>query len=158
MTTRQQSMRPALAQPGLATSELDNDGLGETSVNAPASNDSSQWKAISALATEYTHAIRRSVADEDDVDRSGHVEQESPTWAEPQTSANSRDPQTYVSDAADWSPQPEAKRSAAVLAEVERVTAKVVPLNLETEVVVRFDFITNKESRVSEHTQSPVAC
>lgn len=139
-------MRQALAQPGEASTSPENDGLGETSgVPLDVDGTPESWKTISALAHEYTHAAARPfTGSTENVVQSGNVEQESEVQPDSQLSVNQYDPDVGYKQ----SQLTEAEWSAAVSIEAKRVSDKVVPLNLETEVVVRFDFITNRDSRV----------
>lgn len=137
------SARP-LAQPeGIAASRGRDGELRESVAATDDTGDSSHRKAISALATEYTNTIRHTFGKQE-VDKSGHVEQESQSV---QDSPAENDPGCHT-ESEIWTRPTSAQQSAAVNAEVERVAAKILPLNLETEVVVRFDFITNRDSRV----------
>lgn len=139
-------MRQAQAQYGEASACRDHAGLGETS-GTPLDVDgtSESWKTISALAHEYTQAAVRpfTVRTDDDV-KSGNVKQESEVQPDSQLPVNQYDPDVGNKQ----SQLTEAEWSAAVSTEAKHVSDKVVPLNLETEVVVRFDFITNRDSRV----------
>ena len=135
----------ALAQPEDVAASGGRDGeLGESVACTDLTGDSSHWNAISALATEYTNTIRHTFGKQE-VDKSGHVEQESESW---QDSPAESDPGCHTERSEIWTRPTSAQQSAAANAEVERVAAKILPLNLETEVVVRFDFITNRDSRV----------
>lgn len=155
--TRQQFMRPpALAQPGSASG--DNDGLGESTRVTADPDHTSNWKALSALAAECTAAFRHSLVSDSDKDVGGHVEQGSAGVQDPTYHVDNCDLGYYASDTDTRSQLTSAQLSAAVRAEVERVATKIVPLNLDTEVVVRFDFVTNRDSRVRQSADYQQAC
>lgn len=150
-------MRPASGSHVQLDAAVDSqdDGLAEASRHVSGTGTTG-WKALSALAFEYTEAVRQTVSSDSGIGSTGSVHRESRAA-----------PDVEIEDATDletssW-PQPKAARRpgphtpddavhvAAVQAEAARVAAKIPPLDLQADVVLRFDFITAHDSRVSWH-------
>ena len=143
----------------------DAEGLpGERQMNASNAAGSlyMPWQAISALAAETGQAVRQTFTDSG-VGTSGRVQQSAQKSYSSANGLASRDPshQPEVStnsdqvSAAQWkaktSPGPGFVDPEAVQADMRMVRRKMLSTDAATEVVLRFNFLSGPESRVSLH-------
>lgn len=117
------------------------------------------WQTLQALATETGQAVRQTFTDSG-FSTTGHVQQGVQTHASPlyhRRQDQSREPQVLL-DSGQVSVTPwhitDAPVSAtdvqdAVHAETKRVERKMLSTDAATEVILRFNFLSGRESRVS---------
>ena len=156
------------------TIEPDLDGVAEAERASHVQHGHDTWNALSVLASEYAHAVRKVYPGDRPQDQDGHVEVE---W-QPQEVLPSREQQNEQTDpscatAVDQDPvAPSAHnwhdkfQGTEILAdsddvtraEAARVRAKFASVDASTEVVLRFDFMnehaTRVRDRISVHTNS----
>ncbi len=126
----------------------DSDGL--TAVAA--SLQHAPWQALSALASEYAHAVRHPFGQSGQPSQTGSVQQD------PQTTLAQTDLTGGNTDLGSVDVRTEngqADRSLAMAvdtqeagAEAARVAAKFVAKDGSTAVILRFDFMRSKDTRV----------
>ena len=114
------------------------------------------WQTLQALASETGQAVRQTFSDSG-VSTSGHVQQgqqihASPTQYtpadqlyEPQALLDSREVRSVQSVTAAPSRDHD---SETVQAEIARVNSKMLSTDAATEVILRFNFLSGRESRV----------
>ena len=117
------------------------------------------WQTLSALAAETSHAVRRALA-ESNVDTSGHVHQGLQHHAAPSTDGladQSGEPESTLASAAqrkiNESPETDHIYPQAVHEDISRVKRKMMSTDAATEVILRFNFMGGRESKVR-----PIAC
>lgn len=118
------------------------------------------WKALQTLAVECAHSVRGSSHDPNIEHQAGHVQQQ---WQSAPASGTSREGRSDL-ELGEKSPlagSPAATNrckssgissevdTQAVRLEAERVAAKFVSTDASNEVVLRFDFMTTKDTRVT---------
>jgi len=118
------------------------------------------WQTLSALAAETGQAVRQTFS-ESGVDTTGHVQE----GVQQNTATNGdarsdqwRQPETLPTDAevstAPWrvkgSSHPGRVDSEAVHTEINRVQQKMMSTDAATEVILRFNFMGGRESKVPQ--------
>ena len=117
------------------------------------------WKALQTLAVECAHSVRNPSHDPNTHHQPGHVQQQ---WQPPPASGTAPEGPSDLeleeeSPLADSltgtnrlqpSGVPFEANTQAVQFEAERVAAKFVSTDESNEVVLRFDFMTSKDTRV----------
>ena len=155
-------MRQASTRPCPSSSLVeDSDGLAESTQAAP-------WHVLSALASEYAHAVRHPTASSFPPSQTGHVQQELQVrhvQPEAQTVTAPTVVKTHESDLA-VKASPQRSRPSqhvrndanfdngvdmqAARLEAAEVSAKFVSAgNARTELVLRFDFMNSRDTRAS---------
>lgn len=107
------------------------------------------WHALSALASEQQHVFG-SLFDVTPIETPGAVQQQRENASEGNRAAappNAED--RYRAQSPDNTAQ--ASYESAVQAEVEDVQQRAISTDPETEVVLRFDFLNGRDSRVRLH-------
>ncbi len=143
--------------------EPESDGLAEA-VARSNRHGTGTWNSLSVLASEYAHAMLDAVPGDRVVDRKGHVEHEwrsaerldsqSTTQSDPNCRTSRVLPvvrtvhETYASSRQD----PMADNGDVVRNEAARVKAKFASVDASTEVVLRFDFMNEYDTRVHHGT------
>ena len=120
------------------------------------------WQTLSALAAETSHAVRQTLA-ESNVDTSGHVHQGLQHHAAPSTDGladQSEEPESRLNTHAsaaqrkiNESPETDHIYPQAVHEDISRVKRKMMSTDAATEVILRFNFMGGRESKVR-----PIAC
>lgn len=113
------------------------------------------WQTLSALATETGHAFRQTFT-ASGVGTGGHVQQVSQYRTSPNGIRNADEPDetllvsdqvsTVQSEAS--SPTPASAHLNAVQEDMSRVARKMLTTDASTEVILRFNFMSARESRV----------
>ncbi|DBA97089.1 hypothetical protein WJX77_003952 [Trebouxia sp. C0004] len=156
-------MRSASRQraPEDVTLEPESDGLTEAVARSNRQHGTGTWNSLSMLASEYAHAVLDAVLGDRVGDRKGHVEHEcnSVQRLEPQSTTQS-DPYSRtgcvlpvantVHERHGSSRQNSLADSGDVVRkEAARVKAKFASVDASTEVVLRFDFMNEYDTRVA---------
>ena len=146
------------------TLETESDGLAEAIARSNRQHGTGTWNSLSVLASGYAHAVIDAVPGDRLGDRKGKVEHkwqsverldsQSTTQSDP-NSRTSRDlpvvktvHETHASSRQD----PMADSGDVVRNEAARVKAKFASVDASTEVVLRFDFMDEHDTRVHHGT------
>ena len=146
------------------TLETESDGLAEAVARSNRQHGTGTWNSLSVLASEYAHAVIDAVPGDRLGDRKGKVkhkwqsverlDSQSTTQSDPH-SRTSRDlpvvrtvHETHASSRQD----PMADSGDVVRNEAARVKAKFASVDASTEVVLRFDFMDEHDTRVHHGT------
>lgn len=114
------------------------------------------WQTISALASETGQAVRQTFSDSG-IGTSGHVQQGVQYHVSPnEHSDHSPQLQESLLDSgqANWKGENASAADdigEAVQAEVQRVQTKMMSTNAATQVILRFNFMGGRESKVGQH-------
>ena len=119
------------------------------------------WQTISVLASETGQAVRQTFSDSG-IGTNGHVQQGLQYHVSPSERAEHL-PQLqeslFDSVQADWKDEETAAPiidREAVQADVQRVQTKMVSTNAATEVILRFNFMGGRESKVRPCAMVPI--
>ena len=146
------------------TLEPESDGLAEAVARSNRQHGTGTWNSLSVLASEYAHAVLDAVPGDRVGGRKGHVEHEwqpverldsqSTTQSDPNSRTGPVLPvvnsvhETHASSRQDSL----ADSGDVVRNEAARVKAKFASIDASTEVVVRFDFLNEYDTRVHHGT------
>lgn len=158
-------MRNALSQrtPENVTVEPESDGLAEAVARSNRSHGTGAWNSLSVLASEYAHAVLDAVPGDRVGDRKGTVEHEWQSVERLDSQSTQSDPNSRTSrdlpvvrtvheTKATSRQDPMADSSDVVRNEAARVKAKFASVDASTEVVLRFDFMNEHDTRVHHDT------
>lgn len=110
------------------------------------------WHALTALASEQQHAFR-SIFDVAPVETPGSVQHQHESARDHTSAAPAPEEArcaTRAESAAEGSQHTAVPAEGAVQAEVEDVQQRVISTDPEKEVVLRFDFLSGRDSRVRQ--------
>ena len=141
---------------------IDIEGPGGFLAGAPRTQNA-PWKALQTLAVECAHSVRSSSHDPNTENQPGHVQQQWQPAAASGTSPEGRSDLELGQESPLAEPPTATNRfkssgtssepnTQAVQLEAERVAAKFVSTDASNEVVLRFDFMTSKDTRVRSDT------
>lgn len=146
------------------TLEPESDGLAEAVARSNRQHGTGTWNSLSVLACEYAHAVLDAVPGDRVGDRKGKVEHkwqsverldsQSTTQSDPH-SRTSRDlpvVRAMHETKAISHQDPMADSNDVVRNEAARVKAKFASVDASTEVVLRFDFMNEYDTRVHHGT------
>jgi len=138
----------ALADESMTKPGDDTSSRGDIEMNAADDAEPvyTPWQTLSALAAETGQAVRQKFS-ESGVDTTGHVQERCDQWRQPETL-----PAHVEVCTAPWrgkgSSHPGRVDSEAVQIEMNRVQQKIMSTDAATEVILRFNFMGGRESKV----------
>lgn len=104
------------------------------------------WQVVSTLASEYGHAVKGALGNDQDVTTSGDVRHERKIQCPPRISLDQAD--TTLQSVRHTQPRKGHATTSAIQAEVVRVSSTIAEPNAAKEVFLRFDFMSERDSRV----------
>ena len=143
--------------PSTAGSALDASQVGDLSADSPTTRPKSEsWALKPGLAAEYLHVVRNVFPGSQQYSNDGHVHHEAVQYTSKTSDTVSSSP-ANIPHCQPALTDPDATSNEADLGisneqirlEAERVRAKFMyDVNTSTEVILRFNFMTNRDTRV----------